>query len=150
MGRKSKGAFSRKPRDTKQRHGAAIVARIVANLRPTMPASRFAAALLLSIALAACQTAPPAPPVVAPPGVTYAGSDGSSLANAVVIQTELKGVAGVRSEYVWLSQRYPGYKRTRQALLHQGGKSYDRLDITTADGRELSVYFDITAFFGKF
>jgi hypothetical protein len=84
-----------------------------------------------------------------PPGITYAGSDGSSLAHAVVIQTELKGGAGVRSEYVWLSQRYPGYKRKLQALIHQGGKSYDRLDITTADGRELSVYFDITAFFGK-
>jgi hypothetical protein len=114
-----------------------------------MLALRLAAALLLSLALAACQTAPPAPPVVAPPGITYAGSDGSSLAHAVVIQTELKGGAGVRSEYVWLSQRYPGYKRKLQALIHQGGKSYDRLDITTADGRELSVYFDITAFFGK-
>ena len=118
-----------------------------------MTLARLATALLLCAALAACQTtapAPPAPAVQAPPGIVYAGSDGSSLANAVVIQTELKGGAGVRSEYAWLSQRYPGYQRKLQALLHKDGKSYDRLDITTADGRELSVYFDITAFFGKF
>lgn len=114
---------------------------------------RLATTLLLSVALAACQTTPPAPPapfVQAPPGIVYAGGDGSSMANAVIIQTELRGGAGVRSEYVWLSQRYPGYKRKLQALMHKDGKSYDRLDITTADGRELSVYFDITAIFGKF
>jgi hypothetical protein len=118
-----------------------------------MTPARLALLLLLSAALAACQTppaAPPAPAVQAPPGIVYAGSDGSSQANAVVIQTELKGVAGVRSEYVWLSQRYPGFKRKLQALIHKDGRHYDRLDITTADGRELSVWFDITSFFGKF
>ena len=115
-----------------------------------MTVLRLATALLLSAALAACQTTPPVPAVQAPVGIVDAGSDGSSMANAVVVQTELKGGAGVRSEYAWLAQRYPGYKRKLQALMHKDGKAYDRLDITTADGRELSVYFDLTAFFGKF
>ncbi|MBV8037589.1 hypothetical protein [Roseateles sp.] len=116
-----------------------------------MTFSRLATWLLLSTALAACQAPPPAPPVVqAPPGVAFAGSDGGSMAHAVVILTELKGRAGVQAEYIWLMQRYPGFKLRVQALVHKDARHYDRLDITTADGRELSIWFDITAFFGKF
>lgn len=119
-----------------------------------MTLARLALALVLGTALVACQStpsvpAPPAPVVQAPPGIAYEGSDGSSQAHAVIIRTELKTTAGVRSEYIWLAQRYPGYQRRVQALIHADGRHYDRLDITTADGRELSVWFDITSFFGK-
>jgi hypothetical protein len=81
--------------------------------------------------------------------VTYSGGDGSTIEKAVLIQAP-DTQAGVRAEYTWLKQKYPGYKRISQALRTPDGKAYDLIKIETTDGQQLSVYFDITAFFGKF
>ncbi len=81
--------------------------------------------------------------------VKYAGGDGSSMEKAVVIKGARDSEAGIASEYAWVAKKYPGYQMKRQSLLNHGGKSYDMLSITTKDGKELDVYFDITEFFGK-
>jgi len=74
---------------------------------------------------------------------------GSAYSNAIFIEekTEQKGVD---AEYVWLGNHYPGYKVKSQSLNYNEGKPYDIINITTADGKSKSIYFDISNFFGKF
>jgi hypothetical protein len=87
----------------------------------------------------------------APSGlITYAGGDGTSMEQAVVVLGASNSFAGIRAEYHWLQARFPGYKRRSQALLRSGGKSYDRVEVELPDGGIASFYFDITAFFGKY
>ena len=74
--------------------------------------------------------------------------DGSSAEKAIVIHANSE-TAGVSEEYRWLKKQYPGYTLKGQGLAPINGKSYDVLTITTADGVEKVVYFDITGFFGK-
>jgi hypothetical protein len=107
-----------------------------------------------------CQSSPtdvasPSPAATASPAstpvasVVYAGGDGSTLEKAVIVQTNTEKV-GIRAEYAWLAQRYPGSKRISQALFHKDGKSYDLLTIQTKNGKEVKTYFDISSFFGKY
>ena len=54
--------------------------------------------------------------------------DGSSYEKAIIIKdtTESKGI---KAEYAWLSEHYPGYKMKKQALSYNNGKPYDILYI---------------------
>ncbi len=81
--------------------------------------------------------------------MAFGGGDGSSCAQAVVVH-ERGEMAGIRAEYQWLAARYPGYARQGQSLSHCGDKAADILEIRTADGRTLEVYFDISEYFGRF
>ena len=74
--------------------------------------------------------------------------DGSSAEKAILIRANSER-EGVSEEYAWLKKQYPGYRRKEQALAPMNGKTYDVLTITTDDGIEKAVYFDITGFFGK-
>ncbi len=80
--------------------------------------------------------------------VTHSGGDGSSFEQAVIVEAAHES-EGIRAEYRWLSEHYPGYKRGPQHLRGANGRAYDQLDIVTAGGQHRSVYFDITSFFGK-
>ncbi len=104
----------------------------------------------MAVVLIGCQRAQPVAPedTVTPAGVSYAGGDGSSIEQAVIINSATEST-GVHAEYVWLAQRYPGYTRGLQSLQESGGKRYDVLEFTTAVGEKKHVYFDITDFFGK-
>jgi predicted Zn-dependent protease len=77
-----------------------------------------------------------------------ADKDGSSYGKAIVVKAknETKGIA---AEYKWLQENYPGYKLRSQSLDSKDKKHYDIMHITTKDGDEKSIYFDITHFFGK-
>jgi hypothetical protein len=115
--------------------------------------------LLVLVVLAGCQSGPSAiapRSVTAAPAssvpntaVTYAGGDGATQENAVVIQAK-SSMVGVRAEHAWLAQHYPGFKLTSQSLIRNAGKTYDLLEIRTSEGQELKVHFDISAFYGKF
>ena len=71
------------------------------------------------------------------------------MEQAVVIVGASNSFVGIRAEYAWLQAKYPGYKRKSQALLRQGGKSYDLVEVELPDGKVAKFYFDVTAFFGK-
>lgn len=73
-------------------------------------------------------------------------ADGLSFETAVVI-VAANSFEGVPAEYTWLRNNYPGYKRNRQALMEHNGRAYDRVDIFTAQGEPLSIYFDVTSFY---
>jgi len=74
---------------------------------------------------------------------------GFSYQNAIVIKEKTE-TSGVKSEYKWLEENYPGYKMIRQTLNFKGKKPYDILKIKTAEGQTLEIYFDISNFYGKF
>ena len=80
--------------------------------------------------------------------VTPSSGNGSSFEQAVLVKAANER-EGIKAEYRWLSEHYPGYKRQTQHLRAANGRAYDQLDIVTADGQHHSVYFDITSFFGK-
>jgi hypothetical protein len=78
----------------------------------------------------------------------YSGGKGTSFDDAVIINEKSEG-AGVDAEYAWLKAKYPGYKLGSQALATHNGKHYDIMSITTVDGEDKKIYFDISNFFGK-
>ena len=81
---------------------------------------------------------------------TGSGGNGLSAQQAICLCAPNEN-AGIREEYEWLNEHYPGYHRRTQHLVFDPDKKkvYDILDITTADGTETSVYFDITWYYGK-
>ena len=76
-------------------------------------------------------------------------NDGSSFEKAIVIQARNEN-DGVSAEYAWIRQHYPGCKINGQSLVDHNKKPYDLIKIKTSDGRDLTIYFDISNFFGKF
>lgn len=78
-----------------------------------------------------------------------ASAEGTSFGNAVVIKEKTES-SGVAAEYAWLKKHYPGYSLIKQTLVYHEGKPYDKMDIKTGDGKRMTVYFDISNFFGKF
>lgn len=77
---------------------------------------------------------------------TFSSQSGHDIEHSIVIPTTDR-TEGVRTEYAWVALRYPGAKRTAQSLIPLAGRQYDMLAVTTKDGQELKLYFDITAFF---
>lgn len=74
--------------------------------------------------------------------------DGSSFEKAIIIEAT-NDFQGVKDEYAWLKQNYPGYKSQGQSLNMHNKKPYDILHIITADGNKIDVYFDISKSYGK-
>jgi hypothetical protein len=100
--------------------------------------------LLVVVLLSGCK---PAPVVDSHPAPTPSVQDGSSFEQAIVITAQNED-EGVKAEYRWLREHFPGYREIHQYLMTQKGH-YDRIDIMTVDGQSRSVYFDINSFFGK-
>lgn len=75
-------------------------------------------------------------------------SEGRSVETAVVIRSDSGSLGGIGSEGDWLREHYPGWRRTRQALLSRNSRRYDRIDLESPTGERVSIYFDITAAFG--
>jgi hypothetical protein len=81
-------------------------------------------------------------------GPLYGGGDGLSSDTAVIIKSRSE-VAGIRSEYSWITQHYPGAKRLSQALTawDKAHKRYDVITIKTPDGHDVVVWFNISAMY---
>jgi len=82
-------------------------------------------------------------------GVTYGGGDGLTCNQRVEILGTTDEKAGVAAEYTWLKQHYPGHKLLEQALGDCRGYTTDKVLIRTAEGKMLTIHFDISGFFGK-
>jgi hypothetical protein len=76
-------------------------------------------------------------------------ADGSSFDKAIIIK-EYSEPKGINAEYQWLRDNYPGYKLKQQSLSNNKKKYYDVMDIITSEGKEKTIYFDISNFFGKY
>jgi hypothetical protein len=92
----------------------------------------------------------------APPGgrkkiipVSYGGGDGTSLSKAVVIKASDEE-QGVAAEYRYVAKHFNGYRLRSQSLfLQTGGPVYDVMKFIGPDGKEHTIYFDISSYFGK-
>ncbi|MDR3273334.1 MAG: hypothetical protein LBT29_07635 [Flavobacteriaceae bacterium] len=69
--------------------------------------------------------------------------DGSSYEKAIKVKS-------VPEEYGYVRKICQDCKMKKQALSERNGKYYDILTLTNAEGKEVSYYFDISSFFGKF
>jgi len=75
--------------------------------------------------------------------VIYAGGDGSSFEQAVVI---IGGtiLSGPNAEYAYIERRFPGYDCCEQRVREHKGRTFDVLQFTTAGGENKVIYFDIS------
>jgi hypothetical protein len=87
--------------------------------------------------------------------VTYEGGDGKSIENLILIKNAENELNGVASEYAYISKIY-GEKTINWKLLNQATSNFNKrkLDIITIQtipqNETISLYFDITEFYGKF
>jgi len=85
--------------------------------------------------------------------VTFSNNAGLSQDDAIVIMNATNDSEGVDAEYYYLEQRYgerpEDWDLISQALLDQGETIYDRMDLMLSSGSNVTIYFDITDFFGK-
>jgi hypothetical protein len=112
-------------------------------------------ALLLATACAttpappAAQSTPqPAPETRPATRPVIIAARGLSCNSAIVIDATNEH-DGIAKEKAWSNENYPGAKEVKQALTTCNGRPADQIDLDTANGRTVSVYFDIGMFFGK-
>jgi hypothetical protein len=70
------------------------------------------------------------------------GPDGLSCATRVVVPS-------IPAEYAWVKKNYPGARVEMQALGKCDRAPADELYVRTAQGKRVTLYFDISSFFGK-
>jgi hypothetical protein len=85
--------------------------------------------------------------------VKYEENSGKSMESAIRILDVSNSMEGIQAEYAYLSkmfgERGKDWDLVMQALMEEGGKSYDMMTVKLSDGAEKIVYFDITEFYGK-
>jgi hypothetical protein len=86
--------------------------------------------------------------------VSFSENSGSTTEDAIVISDARNASEGVGAEYEYLTslfgQRGKTWQLEGQALLNHEGKMFDRMNVLLANGTKLTLYFDITDFFGKY
>ena len=127
--------------------------------RVLFPVLAVGAVAMLLLGLCGCVSQKPAGPAeaLAPAadspaqagGISFAGGDGRSKGQAIVIKGAPNSSAGIDAEYAWLRKYRPGWVKGAQALLNENDKYYDRIDLITPQGENKTIFFDITDFFGK-
>jgi hypothetical protein len=120
------------------------------------------AALLL---IAACASTPPATtptPVVQPaeaeapaatrpimsPGAVPIPARGLSCRTAIplAVTTEADGIA---KENAWIADNYPGATKAARTQTACNGKTVDQLDLDTANGRRVTLFFENSGWTAK-
>ena len=80
--------------------------------------------------------------------LTDADRDGTSYEKAAIMQ-QTHEWQGILEEHAWLAKQYPGYTIVSRKLQHAGRSTYDVNQVLKIDGQTITVYLDITNFFGK-
>ena len=69
--------------------------------------------------------------------------DGLSIKNAIKVKS-------VSEEYKIVSERCEGCQLLGQSLIFEKDKPFDMINVKNKEGKEVSYYFDISSFYGKF
>ncbi|MDP9361596.1 MAG: hypothetical protein M3P29_09100 [Acidobacteriota bacterium] len=122
------------------------------NLFPVLPAVLLIAAACASTtppqtAQPVAQQPQPEPAATRPmtPGSVPIPARGLSCKSAIAVDAtnEREGIA---RENAWIAENYPGAKKGSQALTSCNDKPVDQVDIETANGQKVSIFFDISKF----
>ena len=81
--------------------------------------------------------------------VEYIGGNGTSERDAIRIRGARSTLSGVQAERMEVARRYPSARVIRQDLFLKGGTQYDVLTVATGTVGSLTVYFDISDFYGS-
>ena len=98
-----------------------------------------AASLTIAVVFAAMLGAAQAQPAPA----------GNTIESAIVLPGVTSEAAGTAAEYGYIRKNLPGWNPGTQALLSHNGRQYDSIELTGPDGAQQTIFFDITAWFGK-
>ena len=80
---------------------------------------------------------------------TFSGGSGLSIKDAVVI-IATNEMTGYRAAYIWLHEHYPGSHLRNEGSDYDGtGRFWNEEKINTADGKSLTVFFEVTSFYGQ-
>ncbi len=83
----------------------------------------------------------------------FSDHDGSNKENAIIIKGAKKSQEGVKAEYRYLKENLGtagiDWKLISQELYRIGDKSYDVLLLSDNKGKEFTLWFEISNFFGK-
>jgi len=97
---------------------------------------------------------PPAEPTAPPPQparflapTPFAGGDGSSVEQAVVVLAQTED-EGIDLEHHWIFDHYGRFRKIGGGLASADGKHYDVITVELGDHTEKTIYFDITGFYG--
>lgn len=87
--------------------------------------------------------------------VTYAGGDGKTVENAIIIKNAENERNGVAAEYAYISKingvKFKDWNPVGQVAINKGNRKLDLINIQLIRKNEtVSYYFDITEFYGKF
>ncbi len=100
--------------------------------------------VFLAIPLVGCQSQ-----MRARQPLVFSGGDGSSCQQAVVIKGATFRETGLLGRKLWLEQRYPGCRPTKDSLLSADNRRIDQVELTSVDGQTSKVYFDVTDWWEK-
>ncbi|HYD48963.1 MAG TPA: hypothetical protein VEB21_11475 [Terriglobales bacterium] len=84
--------------------------------------------------------------------ISFAGGDGSSYEQAVVVLGAVGSVEGVLAEYAYLEAREgepDRWSRVRQTLISRERRMYDIIRVRRADGSERDYHFDASEYYGQ-
>lgn len=104
---------------------------------------------LVSAGAEAKHAAAAAQPSSAGQKIMFSGGDGSSMDQAIVIESAEGEIDWDEAEYSLIGNLFPGFKLKSKGIVKKGGKQYDHLLGVKADGTKAEFYFDITLFADK-
>ena len=85
--------------------------------------------------------------------ISTKGKKGNSLSNAIIIEAQ-DTITGVSEEHAYLDKLCSTLdneiRSVEQNLIIENGRQYDKFVILLEGDTEMTLYFDITSFFGKF
>jgi hypothetical protein len=87
-------------------------------------------------------------------GLSYSGGEGMSQDSAVVIHAQSSEM-GIPGEYAYIEKRYGERSKDWEVVTRfhghtSDGRAFETFNIRLQNGEKVSIYFDITEFYGKF
>ena len=85
--------------------------------------------------------------------VTYSAHEGKSIEDAIIITDVNDHFEGINAEYLYIENKFGRrgleWQLVKQELLNENQQVYDRITIQLSDQTEISLFFNLTTFFGK-